>query len=147
MAMSYGNVYVASISMGNDKIGALRAFKEAEEYKGPSIIIAYAPCIGHGLKGGMGFSQNEEDEAVKAGYWFDFRFDPRLKDENKNPFILDSKEPSIDLDKFIYNQMRYEYLKKKHPDIADQLFKELKKHSKEKLELYKKMAGMDKNPE
>ena len=147
IAMSYGNVYVASISMGADKVGTLRAFKEAEEYKGPSIIIAYAPCIGHGLKGGMAFSQQEEEEAVSSGYWFDYRYDPRLKEQNKNPFILDSKDPSTDLDKFVYNQLRYGYLKKTHPEIADQLFNELKQHLKEKLELYKKMAAVGKKPE
>ena len=140
MAMAYQNVYVASISMGADKIGALKAFQEAESYKGPSIIIAYASCIGHGLKCGMSGSQREEDEAVKAGYWFNYRFDPRLKQDGKNAFILDSKEPSMDLDKFISNQIRYDYLRKSHPEIADKLFKDLGDNLKEKLRLYQQMA-------
>ncbi|NGX36683.1 MAG: hypothetical protein K1000chlam1_01535, partial [Candidatus Anoxychlamydiales bacterium] len=140
MAMVYGNVYVASISMGSDKNGALKAMREAESFKGPSLVIAYAPCIGHGLKGGLAGSQNEEDEAVKSGYWFTYRFDPRLKEQNKNPFILDCKEPVMDIDSFISKQMRYEYLKKKHPDIADALFKNLKEGLKEKLKLYQSMA-------
>ncbi len=119
-------IYVASISMGADKIQALKAFQEAESYKGPSLIIAYASCIGHGLKCGMSGSQNEELEAVQSGYWFNYRFDPRLKEQNKNPFMLDSKEPSLDLQKFIGNQIRYDYLKKSHPEIAEKLFMELK---------------------
>ncbi|NGX62926.1 MAG: Pyruvate synthase [Candidatus Anoxychlamydiales bacterium] len=143
IAMAYKNVYVASISIGADKIGALRALKEAEEYKGPSIVIAYAPCIGHGLKGGMKNSQTEEMEAVKSGYWFNYRYDPRLKEQNKNPFMLDSKEPSMDIDEFISKQMRYDYLKKKYPDLADELFTLLKKDLKERLELYRHMAGQD----
>ncbi len=141
MAMTYGNVYVASISMGADKIQALKAFQEAESYKGPSIIIAFAPCIGHGLKCGMSGSQDEELEAVLSGYWFNYRFDPRLKQQNKNPFMLDSKEPTLELDKFIENQVRYDYLKKSYPQIANELFKELKEGLKEKLKLYQKMAG------
>jgi len=141
MAMTYGNVYIASISMGADKIQALKAFEEAESFKGPSLIIAYASCIGHGLKGGMSGSQKEELEAVLSGYWVNYRYDPRLKVQNKNPFILDSKEPTLDLDKFIENQVRYDYLKKSHPEIADQLFKELKEGLKQKLKLYQKMAG------
>lgn len=140
MAMTYGNVYVASISMGADKIQALKAFQEAESYKGPSIIIAYASCIGHGLKCGMSGSQKEELDAVLSGYWFNYRFDPRLKEQNKNPFILDSKEPTLDLEKFIENQVRYDYLKRTHPEIADKLFKELKDGLREKLKLYQKMA-------
>jgi pyruvate-ferredoxin/flavodoxin oxidoreductase len=141
MAMSYGNIYIASISMGADKIQALKAFQEAESYKGPSLIIAYASCIGHGLKAGMSCSQKEEQEAVASGYWFNYRYDPRLKEQNKNPFILDSKPPTLDLDKFIEGQIRYDYLKKAHPEIAEKLFKKLKQNLKEKLELYQKMAG------
>ncbi|EKE20726.1 MAG: hypothetical protein ACD_7C00499G0002, partial [uncultured bacterium] len=141
MAMSYGNIYVASICMGADKIQALKVFQEAESYDGPSLIIAYASCIGHGLKEGMSGSQNEELEAVQSGYWFNYRFDPRLKEQDKNPFILDSKEPSMDLEKFIEKQVRYDYLKKSHPEIAQELFKQLKEGLKQKLKLYQKMAG------
>ena len=140
MAMVYGNSYVASISMGSDKNQALRALQEAESFKGPSIVIAYAPCIGHGLKGGLVGSQTEEAEAVKSGYWFTYRFDPRLKEQNQNPFILDSKEPTMDIDSFISKQMRYDYLKQKYPQIADVLFTNLKEGLKEKLKLYQSMA-------
>jgi len=140
IAMTYGNVYVASISMGADKIQALRAFQEAESYKGPSIVIGFSSCIGHGLKCGMSGSQKEEEEAVSAGYWFNYRFDPRLKEQNKNPFMLDSKDPSMDLDKFIENQLRYDYLKRTHPEIASKLFEELKIGLQNKLKLYQKMA-------
>ncbi len=140
IAMVYGNVYVASVSMGADKMQVLRAFQEAEAYNGPSIIIAYSSCIGHGLKCGMSESQQEEKEAVESGYWFNYRYDPRLKEQNKNPFQLDSKEPSLDLKKFIENQIRYDYLKKSHPEIADKLFDELAGHLKEKLRIYQKLA-------
>lgn len=143
MAMTYGNVYVASISMGADKIQALKAFQEAESYNGPSLIIAYASCIGHGLKCGMSGSQQEEMDAVQAGYWFNYRFDPRLKLQNKNPFILDSKEPTLELEKFLSNQVRYDYLKKSHPEIADKLFKDLKDNLNQKLKFYQKMAQQE----
>ncbi len=94
MAMTYGNVYVAQVAMGADKNQVLKAIIEAENYDGPSLIIAYAPCINHGLKEGMGRSTANEDQAVASGYWHLYRYNPVLKEEGKNPFILDSKEPT-----------------------------------------------------
>jgi len=94
MAMTYGNVYVGQISMGANMNQTLKVIKEAEEYDGPSLIIAYAPCINHGIKAGMGSSIAEEKKAVSTGYWHLYRYNPMLKEEGKNPFILESKEPS-----------------------------------------------------
>jgi len=122
IAMSYGYVYVAQVAMGADYNQCLKAFAEAEAYPGPSIIIAYAPCINHGIKGGMGNGMAEEDAAVKAGYWHLFRFDPRLKEQGKNPFQLDSKAPSADYRAFIESEVRYSSLKRAFPDKADTLF-------------------------
>ncbi len=101
IAMSYGYVYVAQVAMGADYNQCIKAFTEAESYNGPSIIIAYAPCINHGIKGGMGISQAEEKKAVAAGYWNNFRFDPRKADNGENPFTLDSKAPTASYRDFI----------------------------------------------
>ena len=101
MAMSYGYVYVAQVAMGADKNQTLKAIAEAEAYDGPSLIIAYAPCINHGLKVGMGCSQLEEKRAVDCGYWATYRFNPELKEQGKNPFILDSKEPTANFRDFL----------------------------------------------
>jgi pyruvate-ferredoxin/flavodoxin oxidoreductase len=144
MAMSYGNVYVASVSLGADKNQVVKAFREAEEYEGPSLIIAYSSCISHGIKKGMGEAQEEEKRAVDCGYWFNYRFDPRLKKEGKNPFILDSKEPSSDLEEYLDGQVRYLYLKKKNPEEAKRLHEELKGHLREKYEYFKKLSEADK---
>ena len=122
IAMSYGYVYVAQIAMGADYAQCIKAFNEAESYKGPSIIIAYAPCINHGIKGGLVNSQNEAKKAVLSGYWHLFRFDPRLKLAGQNPFQLDSKEPTEDYKEFINNESRYNSLKRFYPERADILF-------------------------
>jgi pyruvate-ferredoxin/flavodoxin oxidoreductase len=122
IAMSYGYVYVAQVAMGADYNQCLKAFAEAEAYPGPSIIIAYAPCINHGIKGGMGNGMAEMDAAVKAGYWHLFRYDPRLKAQGKNPFQLDSKTPSADYRAFIESEVRYSSLKRAFPGKADTLF-------------------------
>jgi pyruvate-ferredoxin/flavodoxin oxidoreductase len=140
MAMTYGNVYVASVSLGADQNQVVKAFKEAASYEGPSLIIAYCSCISHGIKKGMVEAQEEEKRAVECGYWFNYRFDPRLKKEGKNPFILDSKEPSLDLEEYLDGQVRYLYLKKKNPEEAKRLHEELKKHLKEKHEFFKKLS-------
>lgn len=132
MAMTYGNVYVASVSMGADQNGLMRALKEAESYKGPSLVLAYSSCISHGIKGGMLYSEKAAKQAVEAGYWFCYRFDPRKKAEGKNPFQLDSKEPSMELEEFLDQQVRYNYLKRTHPEEAKKLHEELNKHLKEK---------------
>lgn len=119
MAMSYGYVYVAQISMGADKNQALKAIHEAEAYHGPSLIIAYAPCINHGLRVGMGKSQREAKRAVDCGYWALYRYNPELKEEGKKSFSLDSKEPTTDFKEFLMGEVRYSSLAKQFPDQAD----------------------------
>ncbi|MCK4614878.1 MAG: pyruvate:ferredoxin (flavodoxin) oxidoreductase [Thermoplasmata archaeon] len=140
MAMSYGYVYVASVSMGSNKNQLIKAFREAESYNGPSLIIAYAPCINHGIKAGMGKSQEEEKRAVDSGYWYNFRYDPRLKEEGKNPFHLDSKEPSMDIQDFIMGEVRYNSLYRTFPDEAKRLHARLAENLKEKYENYRAMS-------
>ena len=140
MAMSYGYVYVAQIAMGADKNQTLKAIAEAEAYKGPSLIIAYAPCISHGLKAGMGNSQLEEKRAVECGYWAMYRFNPMLKETGKNPFSLDSKEPTGDFREFIMGEVRYAALAKAFPEAAEALFEKTERDAKERLENYKKLA-------
>ena len=141
IAMSYGNVYVAQIAQGADFNQCLKAFIEAENYDGPSIIIAYSPCISHGIKGGMMGAQNEEKRAVQAGYWHLFRFDPRLADEGKNPFQLDSKAPTADYKEFINSEVRYNRLYRSYPERAEQLFDKAAKDAKEKYEQLAYKAG------
>ena len=141
MAMSYGYVYVASVAMGADKNQLMKTFKEAESYKGPSLIIAYAPCINHGIRAGMGKSQEEEKKAVEAGYWFNYRYDPRLKAQGKNPFQLDSKEPDFSkLHQFLMGEVRYNSLYLTFPEEAKRLHALLAENLKERYETYKKMA-------
>jgi pyruvate-ferredoxin/flavodoxin oxidoreductase len=140
MAMSYGNVYVASIAMGADKNQVVRAFKEAESYKGPSIVLAYSSCINHGIKEGMLKSQDQAKKAVEAGYWFNYRFDPRLKEQGKNPFQLDSKAPTGDLEAFLDGQVRYNYLKRTNPEEAKRLHEDLKKFLDQKYRFYKDLS-------
>ena len=141
MAMSYGYVYVAQIAMGADKNQALKAIAEAEAYEGPSLIIAYAPCINHGLKVGMGCSQLEEKRAVEAGYWANYRYNPLLKEQDKNPFILDSKEPTADFRDFLMGEVRFSSLLKMFPDTAEALFAKTEADANERLNNYKKLAG------
>lgn len=141
MAMSYGYVYVAQINMGADKNQVMKAIAEAEAYKGPSLIIAYAPCINHGLRIGMGNSQEEAKRATACGYWQMYRFNPELKDAGKNPFTLDSKEPTADFKEFLMGEVRYSSLAKAFPEQADALFEKTKKDAMERLEGYKKLAN------
>jgi len=141
LMMTYGNVYVAQVSLGADRNQLLKAIAEAEAYKGPSIIIAYAPCINHGLKEGMGRSVANEQQAVEAGYWHMFRFNPDLKAEGKNPFILDSKEPKSSFRDFILAQVRYSSLAKQFPTEAEALFAHAEAHATEKYNKLKKMAA------
>ena len=122
IAMTYGYVYVAHVAMGADMNQCIKAFHEAESYHGPSIIIAYAPCINHGIKGGMSIAQTEEKKAVQAGYWKLFRFDPRLTDNGENPFHLDSKAPTANYRDFIMGEVRYNSLTRAFPDRAEKLF-------------------------
>jgi pyruvate-ferredoxin/flavodoxin oxidoreductase len=140
IAMTYGDVYVASVAMGANKNQYLKALKEAESYPGPSLIIAYSPCINHGLKRGMGHSQDEEKKAVEAGYWFLYRYDPRLKADGKNPFQLDSKEPTGDIQDFLMGEVRYHTLTLSFPEEAEKLHKALAEGQKEKYKQYKNMA-------
>jgi pyruvate-ferredoxin/flavodoxin oxidoreductase len=140
MAMSYGYVYVAQIAMGADKNQTLKAILEAESYNGPSIIIAYSPCVNHGIVAGMGKSQHQELEAVKAGYWNLYRYNPNLEKEGKNPFVLDSKEPSKSLKEFMMSEVRYASLYKMFPDTADELFAKAEEDAKYRYEKYRKLA-------
>jgi len=141
LMMTYGNVYVAQVSLGGDRNQTLKAIAEAEAYKGPSIIIAYAPCINHGLKEGMGRSVANEQQAVEAGYWHMFRFNPDLKAEGKNPFTLDSKEPKSSFRDFILAQVRFSSLAKQFPNEAEELFVRAEEQATEKYEHLKKLAA------
>ena len=141
IAMSYGYVYVAQIAQGADYNQCLKAMLEAESYNGPSLIIAYAPCINHGIKGGMSNAQTEEKKAVEAGYWHLFRYDPRLALEGKNPFQLDSKEPKADYEEFIINEVRYSSLARSNPERAKELFEKAKADAKAKYEHLVKLAN------
>ena len=140
MVVTYGNVYVAQVSMGADKNQLMKALLEAESYDGPSLIIAYAPCISHGLKEGMGRSIANEAQAVACGYWHLYRYNPMLKEEGKNPFILDSKEPKEGFKDFLMGQVRYSAIAKQFPDIAEELFSLAERYSKERYETYKKLS-------
>ena len=141
IAATYGYVYVAQIAMGANMNQTLKAFREAESYDGPSLIIAYAPCINHGIRTGMGTTIRQEKRAVDAGYWHLYRFDPRLSDEGKNPFVLDSKEPTESFQDFINSEVRYTSLRNQFPEIADELFQEAEKNAKERYASYKRMAS------
>ncbi len=140
MAATYGYVYVAQVAMGANMNQLIKALHEAESYDGPSLVIAYAPCINHGITTGMGKSIAQEKKAVDSGYWHLYRFDPRLEAEGKNPFVLDSKEPKEDFLDFINTEVRYTSLKRAFPDIADELFEKAAEDSKAKYQKYKKMA-------
>jgi len=141
MAVSYGYVYVAQVAMGANQAQTVRAFKEAENYKGPSLIIAYSSCINHGLKGGMSKSQEEMKRAVNSGYWHLWRYNPELKKEGKNPFTLDSKEPTESFRDFITSEVRFNSLAKLFPAQAEGLFKKTEADAKERYEVYKRMAA------
>jgi pyruvate-ferredoxin/flavodoxin oxidoreductase len=140
MAMDYGYVYVAQVGMGADKAQFLKAITEAEAYHGPSLIIAYAPCINHGIKKGMGKTQENIRDAVDCGYWNLYRFNPELKKQGRNPFLLDSKEPHTSFQDYIMGQNRYVSLAKEFPDIAGSMFKKTENDAKNRYEEYKKMA-------
>ena len=142
IAMSYGYVYVAQISMGADKAQTLKAIAEAEAYPGPSLIIAYAPCVAHGIKSGMGHSQLEAKKAVDSGYWAMYRYNPSLKDAGKNPFTLDSKAPTADFKEFLMGEVRYSSLKQQYPELAEVLFEKTAQDAAERLENYKRLAQM-----
>jgi pyruvate-ferredoxin/flavodoxin oxidoreductase len=141
MAMSYGYVYVAKVCMGADPAQLLKAVNEAEAYHGPSLIIAYAPCINHTIN--MNHSQLEAKKAVEAGYWPLYRYNPDLAAEGKNPFSLDSKDPKSSFQDFILGEGRYSALKKQFPEVATQLFARAEKEAMEKIDYYKKLDSLD----
>ena len=142
MAMSYGYVYVAQVSMGADQNQLLKAITEAEAYPGPSLIVAYSPCINHGIRKGMGSSQLEGKLAVQCGYWANWRYNPQLVGTNKNPFTLDSKEPDFSkFQEFLMGEVRYSSLKRNFPDAAQALFEKTQRDAEERINGYKILAG------
>ena len=141
MAMSYGYVYVAQVAMGANQAQLVKALKEAEAYPGPSLVIAYAPCINHGIKGGMSGAQTRIKQAVECGYWQMYRYNPALKAEGKNPFTLDStKEPKGNFREFIMNEVRYSSLTRTFPETAEELFQKTESTARERLAGYIKLA-------
>jgi len=141
MAMSYGYVYVAQIAMGADYAQTLKAIKEAEAYPGPSIVIAYATCIAHGIPGGMANAQQRMKNAVECGYWSLYRFNPLLAADGKNPFTMDSKEPTASFQEFISGEARYKVLERQFPEIAKELFVASEKDAMQRLAAYKRLAS------
>ncbi|CCQ94199.1 Pyruvate-flavodoxin oxidoreductase [[Clostridium] ultunense Esp] len=143
MAATYGYVYVGQVSLGANMNHTLKTLVEAESYKGPSLIIAYSPCVNHGIRMGMGKSVAEEKKAVESGYWHLYRFDPRLKEEGKNPFTLDSKEPKVPFKDFIMGEVRYSQNKITFPELAEKLYEKAEWDAKERYRLYKKLSEME----
>jgi pyruvate-ferredoxin/flavodoxin oxidoreductase len=138
MAMTYGHVYVAQVAMGANKQQLLNAFIEAEKHNGPALIIAYSPCIAHGVD--LRLCMEEEKRAVECGYWHLFRFNPALKAEGKSPLILDSKALNGDYQEFLMGENRFASLKKAQPQIAEGLFNEAEQHSQELFHFYQKLS-------
>lgn len=144
ISMTYGNIYVAQISMGANQNQTLKAIKEAEAYPGPSIVIAYSPCIAHGIKEGMGKSQTEEKLATESGYWPIFRFDPRLADQGKNPLQIDCKDPDWDkYEDYLKRERRYTILSGEFPEKAAALFAQNKKNAQDRWSYYKRLSSLD----
>ncbi|MBR1626868.1 MAG: hypothetical protein IJ681_06960 [Bacteroidales bacterium] len=144
IATTYGYVYVAQVSIGANPAQYIKALREAEAYDGPSLIIAYAPCINHGIKAGMGKTQAEQKKAVECGYWHLWRYNPELANEGKNPFTLDSAEPDWSkFQAFIDGEVRYNSLKKAFPEEAAELFKASEENAKWRYNSYKRMASMN----
>ena len=141
MLMRLKVVYVAQVAMGADNAQTLKAIREAEAYDGPSLIIAYSPCISHGLKKGMGHSQDEERRAVECGYWHLWRYNPAAEEEGKNPFTLDSKEPDWSkFEDFLLGEVRYATVKKQYPAEAAELFAAAQANAKWRYNNYKRLA-------
>ena len=140
MAMTYGNVYVAQIAMGADKNQTIKAILEAERYDGPSLLIAYAPCISHGIKEGMGKSMASMKQAVDAGYWHLYRYNPQLIKEGKNPFSLDSRPPKASFTEFLRSQLRYAVLEAQYPKEAKALFAKAEEDAGRRYQRYREMA-------
>ena len=144
MAMGYGYVYVAQVALGADRNQLLKVIKEAEAYNGPSLIIGYSPCINHGIKAGMNNSTNVMKDAVDSGYWHLYRFNPDLKKEGKNPFIMDSKEPDKSFRDFLLSEVRYSQLTSAFPDSAEALFKKAEEDAKQRYKTYRNLADAEK---
>ena len=142
IAMQYGYVYVAQVAMGADYQQTIKALKEAEAYQGPSIVIAYSPCINHGIRVGMGNAMLEMKNAVKAGYWHLFRYNPDLAKEGKNPFIMDSKKPTGDYLSFLKGEVRYSSLERAFPERAKTLFEQAQEEAKEKYEHLERLSQL-----
>ena len=142
IAMSYGYVYVAQIALGADYNQAVKAICEAEAYPGPSLVIAYAPCINHGIKKGMDKAMTEEELAVKSGYWHLFRYNPTLREEGKAAFTLDSKTPTEDYQQFLLGEVRYNSLKMANPALADELYAKSESEAKERYEYLNKLVTL-----
>ena len=142
IASTYGYVYVAQVAIGANMNQFLKAIKEAESYPGPSLVIAYAPCINHGIKAGMGKTVDREKKAVEAGYWHLYRFNPLLKEEGKNPFVLDSKAPSASFREFLEGEVRYASLQSSFPEIAEELYAKAEKDAKDRYDSYVRMVDM-----
>jgi pyruvate-ferredoxin/flavodoxin oxidoreductase len=144
IAMSYGHVYVAYIAHGASQAQMLKAMKEAESYPGPSLIIAYSPCISHGLRAGMGKAQQQAKLAVECGYWTLLRYDPRLAEEGKNPLQIDSKEPNWELyNSFLMSETRYSQLKQINPNQAEYLLEHNMKEAQKRYKNYVRLASLD----
>ncbi|MGL4518933.1 MAG: pyruvate:ferredoxin (flavodoxin) oxidoreductase [Phocaeicola sp.] len=144
IATTYGYVYVAQIAMGADQAQTLKAIREAEAYPGPSLIIAYSPCISHGLKAGMGKAQEEQKNAVDCGYWHLWRFNPALEDQGQNPFVLDSKVPNWEnFQGFLKNEVRFSSVMKQYPTEAEELFQACEEMAKKRFASYERMAAMN----
>ena len=141
IAMSYGYVYVATVGMGANMNQLMKAFTEAERYKGPSLIIAYSPCINHGIN--MAYSQEQIKQAVESGYWPLYRYNPELTEEGKNPFVLDSKEPNGKFREFLMSQVRYSSLQRQFPEVAEELYAQAEAEAMAKWAMYKRLAAMD----
>jgi len=139
MLMTYGNVYVAQVAIGADMNQTVKAINEAEAYDGPSVVIAYTPCIAHGLKAGMNHSVNQEGKAVETGYWHLFRFNPELEEEGKNPFSVDSKEPTGTMKEYMESEVRFASLQQTFPEVAEKLFEFAQKQADKKYKAYKRL--------
>ena len=140
LAMTYGNIYVAKIALGANPNQAVKAFIEAENYRGPSLILAYSQCIAHGINMTTGY--NEQKKAVESGHWPLYRFDPRLKEQGKNPLQLDSKEPTIDIKEYIYGENRYRVLQKAAPEIAEKLLTLATSDAERRFKLLQQLAQL-----
>ena len=146
LLMGYDNVYVAQCCMGANPNQLIKAIKEAEAHKGPSIVICYAPCINHGIKKGMNNVQQEMKDAVASGYWNLYRYNPELTKQNKDPFLLDSKEPTMELKEFMMGEVRFASLYRKFPEEAEKLLKEAEKYTRGKRAEYVRMASGGRRP-